>query len=294
MASTNQSPFYQQAEQKYLKAQTDEERLVYLKEMVRECPRHKSSEKMLANLRARFVKLKKELEKERKRKAGKRVGLKKEGDALVSILGFTNSGKSFLLSLITNANPIISGLPYTTKHPIQGMLDYGGCKIQVVELPDPEKDESNSFAIARISDLVLLLVTNNEECDRFLEILKQNRIKNILIVHNKSDIIFKVPIKAEISISCKDRINIQELKEKLFLKLNLIRIYTRDKFKPVGEPMILKKGSTIKDLTIKKMHGRMNVCVYGLHAIMSSLRKGEINFLQKSCSEKFLQNRLSP
>jgi hypothetical protein len=251
MSSTNQSPFYQQAEQKYLNASTDEERLMYLKEMVKECPRHKSSEKMLANLKTRFVKLKKGIEKDKKKRTGKKDGLKKEGDALVSIIGYTNSGKSSLLSLMTKANPIISDLPYTTKAPVQGMLDYGGCKIQIVELPDPDKDESGSFAIARISNLVLVLVTHNEDCEKLLGLLKQNKIKNILIVHNKSDIIFKIPINAEISISCKDNINIEKLKDKIFIKLNLIRIYTKDKFHPVDLPMILKKGSTIKDLSSK-------------------------------------------
>ena len=59
MASTNQSPQYQSAEAMFLQAQTNEERLRWLEEMIRECPKHKSSEKMLANLKTRYIKLKK-------------------------------------------------------------------------------------------------------------------------------------------------------------------------------------------------------------------------------------------
>ena len=57
MASTNQSPFYQQAELKFASAQTEEGRIEALKEMIKECPKHKSSEKMLANLKNRLRKL---------------------------------------------------------------------------------------------------------------------------------------------------------------------------------------------------------------------------------------------
>ncbi len=56
MASTNQSPFYKAAEVKFLQAITDEERIIALEEMIRECPKHKSSENMLANLKTRLKK----------------------------------------------------------------------------------------------------------------------------------------------------------------------------------------------------------------------------------------------
>ena len=57
MASTNQSPQYQKAEAKFLSALTLEEKLFYLDEMIRECPKHKSAEKMLAQLKTRRKKL---------------------------------------------------------------------------------------------------------------------------------------------------------------------------------------------------------------------------------------------
>ena len=61
MASTNQSPEYQKAEKHFLSSKTDDERLIWLEEMIRECPKHKSAEKMLANLKTRYSKLRKKL-----------------------------------------------------------------------------------------------------------------------------------------------------------------------------------------------------------------------------------------
>ena len=50
MASTNQSPFYQKAEREFQEAITDSERISCLEIMIKECPKHKSSEKMLKNI----------------------------------------------------------------------------------------------------------------------------------------------------------------------------------------------------------------------------------------------------
>ncbi len=68
MASTNQSPEYQQAEKKFLQAQSDEERVTCLEEMMRTAPKHKSSDSMRANIRTRYIKLKEKIERIKKQK----------------------------------------------------------------------------------------------------------------------------------------------------------------------------------------------------------------------------------
>ena len=42
----------------------------------------------------------------------------------VLIVGKTNSGKSLLLSALTNAKPQISEIKFTTKHPEIGIMNY--------------------------------------------------------------------------------------------------------------------------------------------------------------------------
>ncbi len=135
MASTNQSPFYIRAEKKFLSAQSNEEKLKWLEEMIRECPKHKSAEKMLANLKTRYIKLKEKIESAKKTKRGsKKVGIRKE-DVQAVIVGKANTGKSSLLSILTNARPKISESVFTTTQPQVGMMNFSGVNIQIIEVP---------------------------------------------------------------------------------------------------------------------------------------------------------------
>src|SRR3989344_7856013 len=111
MASTNQSPQYLKAQSMFFQAKTNDEKLRWLEEMIRECPKHKSSEKMLANLKTRYIKLKEKIErvKNLKRQGAKtsKIGVKKEEMQAV-IVGKTRTGKSSLISILTNSKPEIS------------------------------------------------------------------------------------------------------------------------------------------------------------------------------------------
>jgi len=116
MASTNQSPQYQKAESMFLSAQTNEERVKWLEEMIKECPRHKSSEKMLANLKTRYIKLKEKIESQKKTSKGaSKKGIKKE-DMQAVVIGFTNSGKSSLMSVLTNESSASATRLYDPAH----------------------------------------------------------------------------------------------------------------------------------------------------------------------------------
>ena len=77
MASTNQSPFYQKAEEEFHEATTDEERIACLEIMMKEVPKHKSSENMRKNLTNRYKKLKSNVVKQKGAGKGGRAGIKK-------------------------------------------------------------------------------------------------------------------------------------------------------------------------------------------------------------------------
>lgn len=257
----NASLEYFKAQGEYLTAKTKEEKILALEKMIRLAPKHKGSEKLLAELRSKLSKLKKEIEEEKKKKkfrSSSATIIKKTGDALVTLIGMANSGKSSLLAALTNATPKISPFPYMTTKPEQGVVDYGGCKIQVVDLPSLHQDiESDSewLGIARISDLIIVVAINDEEISKVLEELQEVKIFiPLLIVHNKLDIIPKVPIRSEISVSALTKQNISELKDKIFLKLRIIRVFTKEPGKPKSsQPIVLKQNSTIKDLA-EKIH----------------------------------------
>jgi GTP-binding protein len=58
----------------------------------------------------------------------------------VCIVGFTNSGKSTLLSALSSARPEIAEYRFTTKIPVLGVVDDGVNKLTWVELPALTKD----------------------------------------------------------------------------------------------------------------------------------------------------------
>ncbi len=264
MASTNQSPFYQQAELKFSSAQTDEERIEALKEMIKECPKHKSSEKMLANLKNRLRKLQEKSTKEKRSKKSARAGIKKE-DIQAVIIGKTKSGKSSLLSSMTNARPEIADYGFTTKTPILGMMDYNGVGIQIIEIPAIESEYYDK-GIVHTADSILLLITGLEEIKEIEKNIGR-AIGRRMIVFNKVDLLSeseKRKIFATLQskrynfvlISAKTKENIEELKERLFQGSGKIRVYTKEPGKlKSNRPIILPPDSTIKDVAEKILKG---------------------------------------
>ncbi|MBW6442638.1 50S ribosome-binding GTPase [Patescibacteria group bacterium] len=254
MASTNQSPQYQKAEGMYLQARNDEERLRYLEEMIRECPKHKSSEKMLAQLKTRKKKLLEKINKIKKRGKGKKEGIKKE-DLQAVIVGFTNTGKSSLISILTNASPEITPYHFTTKKPVIGMLNYEGTPIQIIEVPSFES-EYYDRGVVNTADLIIILVTSLEQIERIKEDLKNAHGKK-LVVFNLQGFEDERKINATLqskrynfmSISTKNGKGIEDLKEKIFQNFEKIRIFTKEPGKGKSQkPIILDSGTTIKEI----------------------------------------------
>src|SRR3989338_7361186 len=114
--STNQGYEYFAAEKNYLESKTTEYKISWLEEMIRNFKKHKGSENMLANIKQRLKKLTEKQEKASKTGKSTRKSIRKEGFQIV-LLGPPNSGKSSILSKITNAHPNISSTPFTTTFP---------------------------------------------------------------------------------------------------------------------------------------------------------------------------------
>jgi len=270
MASTNQSPFYKKAEAKFLSAQTIEEHLTYLEEMIRECPKHKSSEKMLANLKTRYRKLKYTKEKEiKQKKAGKssKAGIKKE-DMQAAIVGMTNTGKSSLLSILTNAKPKISESKFATIYPVVGIINYSGTNIQLIEIPAFESEYYNK-GIVNTADTILILVTNLEQIKKIEQGLSKAQGKRIIIFNASSNQDLR-KIKATLSskkynffvinlnsiTNKEENEELNELKNKIFQSFDKIRVYTKEPSKKrTDKPIILEPDSTIKNVAEKILKG---------------------------------------
>ena len=169
---------YFNAEKIYLAAQTLNEKIAALEELIRVAPKHKSSENLLAELRTRLKKLKEKQEKGKKVGKGKK-GIKKEGFQ-VALVGLTNSGKSSLLVKLTNASPVISSTVFTTNEPEIGTMDFEGVKAQIVDLP-AVKSKDFDFGIVNDADCLLLVVESFYDLLEVEKVLEKSRGKRIII-----------------------------------------------------------------------------------------------------------------
>jgi len=261
--TVNAGPEYFSAEKRYLMAQTLDEKIFYLQEMIRAAPKHKSSEKFVAELRTRLIKLKEKLEKRAKTGKGKK-GIRKEGYQC-ALIGLTNSGKSALLAKLTNALPFISPYQYTTKSPEIGTMDYEGVRAQIVDLPSIGSEFFDK-SIAHTADSLLIVIESLSDLGKINPYIARAVGKKI-IVFNKADLLSREELrKLQETIKSKklnaiitstiNNLGILELKEKIFHEMNVIRVYTKEPNKKKSEiPVVLPVGSTVKDVAESILHG---------------------------------------
>ncbi|MCS7103733.1 MAG: 50S ribosome-binding GTPase, partial [Candidatus Korarchaeum sp.] len=167
---TNLPPEAQAKWEEYSKAKTPEEKLQKLKEFYSLIPKHKGTEKMEKFIKRRMSELKEEIERRRYAKRSKGISLmvEKRGAAQLVLIGFTNSGRSTLLARLTNAKPEVSPNPFTTMRPVEGMMDFRGAQIQIVEAPplilEAQGGPTNlAIALAKNSDVLGITVSSLEE-----------------------------------------------------------------------------------------------------------------------------------
>ncbi len=225
---------YYLAEEKFRNAKSKEDKIIAMEEMIRQMPKHHGSEKALADLKSKLSKLKKEAASSKKGKGSSKFSVHKEGEAQVCLIGFTNSGKSWLLNKLTRSKAVVSGHPYTTTKPEVGMMDYKGVKIQVVEIP--ATFEREHIAIARTAELIVLVVGEAGEELKLEGILKGNFIATMRIEAN--------PWKE----------SPDEIKQNIWEALAMMIVYTKKKVHndskgPATSPMAMPVGGTVRDFT---------------------------------------------
>jgi len=249
----NASPHYLKAEAEYLQTQGKEQKIKALKKMISLAPKHKSAENLLKQLRTRLAKLKYSTEKEARAKKGHKEGIKKE-DMQATIIGFTNTGKSFLLKKLTNAKPKSSKLKFETKKPLVGMMPFGGTQIQLIENPAIDS-ENYDTGITNSADTLLILITEIEQIKEIGRELENATKKRIILFNNINK---KDKRKIEATLKSKkynfvildyfSKEELEELKSKLFITFKKIRIYTKEPHKEPDweKPIVLEEGATIK------------------------------------------------
>ena len=287
---TNLPPVYFEVEKRYRAAQSAEEKISCLEEMLSVIPKHKGTDKLRGDLRKRLSKLK--TSSQAKKGVSKRVSayhIDKMGAGLAVLVGPTNVGKSSIVATLSNADPEVSNAPFTTWTPTPGMMPVENIQIQLVDTPslDREYVESELMDLIRRSDIILLVVDLGadpmQQLEDTAEILKEHRIvplhhkdrvteaymytfKTFFVLVNKNDDentdedfeIFCELIEGDwslIPLSAKTGRNLEELKRVAFESLDVIRVYSKAPGKEPdhNEPFIMAKGSTIEEFA-RKVH----------------------------------------
>lgn len=279
----NLPPQYYEAERRYRQAQSYEEKITILQEMLAIMPKHKGTDKLQAELRAKISKLKKIAQKKvGPRRKGFSYRVPREGIAQVVLIGPPNTGKSSILATLTKAKPEIADYPFTTYELSIGMLAWENVKIQLVDTPPIAEEFKIPWLgeVLRGADLLLIVVDLGrddildqiEEVLRRLEELKIKSegeqikeekgitYKKIAVLANKEDLpgakerllILKELWQstfAIISTSVKVPQKMEKIKEDIYKLLEVIRVYTKAPGEPpdMNDPIVLKKGSLVID-----------------------------------------------
>lgn len=262
----NLPPQYHVISKKLNETKNPEEKISILEELLGIIPKHKGTEKLQGDLKAKIAKLKKQKPKKVKRET--LYSIRKEGAGQIVITGPVNSGKSSLLNALTNAKAKVASYSFTTQIPQPAMMPYEDILIQLVDTPSLTKESPPWLkVILKESDGFLAIFDLSkedvvEDIKNLKEILNNWGLidKKILFLGNKIDLekskenLKKIESQYKIkAISCLKGTGgrIEELKKEIFNLLEIIRVYTKssNKSSPDFEhPFIIKKNSRLIEL----------------------------------------------
>lgn len=285
---TNLPPDYYDVEKLYRQAETNEEKIAYLEEMLSIVPKHKGTDHLRADLRRKLSKLK--TATQARKSSGRQTSvyyIEREGAGQVVVIGHANVGKSALVKSLTSADPEVSPAPFSTWTPTPGMMQIEDFQVQLIDTPPLNRDfiEPLQMDLIRRCDLVLLMVdmqaNTMEQLEETLATLEEHRILPkdleskyegqhrgffvpLIVVVNKvdnqsmeEDFDVLCELMGEdcqmLPISVESSFNIDLLKQTIFDKLEIMRVYSKvpGKDPDMNIPFVMKKGSTVEEFASK-------------------------------------------
>ena len=309
----NLPPAYFEAEAAYRQASTPAEKIEALQAMLAVMPKHKGTDHLKADLRARIARLSQEATRRSGPSRTQLYSVRKEGAGQVGLVGPPNVGKSQLLAALTDAAPRVAPYPYTTQLPQPAMMPFENVNVQLVDLPPIGEQATHAWMrpIIRQADLLLLVVDLSEDpltdLESILAELEAVRVEPVaaigpevegslvvqrraMVVANKLD----APGAADVcelllevvdgrwptlAVSATTGQGLEELRRLVFDRLEIVRVYTKAPNRPpdMSKPVVLRIGSTLEDLAEE------------LHVSFS----GRVRYAQVWGSGKFQGQRVS-
>jgi len=283
----NLTPDYHRAEDRFRLSKTVEDKIEALEEMLRVVPKHKGTDGLQADIKARLAKLKRQPQSKAGRVAHSHL-IPREGAGQIALVGPPNTGKSSLVAGLTHAKPEVAAYPFTTREATPGMMRFEDIAFQLVDLPPLNDDhvEPWVFDMARRADLLWIVVTVENAVDGLELTRRVLASKGIEIEAVKRALVVTTGIDREggeedvaivdelldhrwplTPVSVVTGSGIDELARRTFAALSIVRVYTKQPGKPADRaaPFTLPSGATVgelaarvhKDLAASMKHARL-------------------------------------
>lgn len=285
----NLTPQYSKAEEAYRRAQSPQERVECLEQMLQLIPKHKGTEKLQADLKTRLKEAREEAQAEKHApKTGRSYRIPRQGAGTVVLIGAPNAGKSRILRELTNAQPEVAAYPFTTREPLPGMMPWQDVLVQLIDTPPVTEQHLEPYltGFVRSADLVVLCFdgSSDDAPEQTAAVYEQFRSRKTLLdvqsgfdeedlslVHvrtllavtrgDASDVSTRlellgelVPIRWECVRVELDRANsVAALRDSIYHALDVLRVYTKKPGKPAAydSPYTIPRGGTVEDLAAK-------------------------------------------
>ena len=248
---------YLAAEAEYHQAETNSQKMKALRNMLSTSPTHKGAERLRADIKRRIAQLKDEIVKTKKQGKGHSFAIRREGAAQIVFIGLPNSGKSTLLSKISNKTVKVADYEFTTTKPEVAAIRFENVWLQGIELPAIYKGYADSkqgrqfLSLIRNADFVVVVVREFVEIAQIQAELKKANI----LLRKKKQLNRFVQEMPHMIVTWKD-FSKKSLVKDLWQAQKKIRVQTRVGHKIAPKPIVLLEGSTVETVA-KTIHKDM-------------------------------------